>query len=180
MTWKDFLQYIFHTDLHISSAPLFQLPISLLPRLLRALWQNCVRNSHLKCVRMSHHLLTCQQTGISWSGSAGTGCDSYAWSDSSHSSHTSCSWCSAGCSGGKIPDEEKKAKGEAGRQKVHVIQLIHTNDYWPNFPEQGAYLATLACMHSIVETRCNVTTHFTKQDHSTCFWGERVSRQLDQ
>ena len=38
MTSKDFPHYIFHTDLHISTAPLFRLPISLLLWLIRALW----------------------------------------------------------------------------------------------------------------------------------------------
>lgn len=40
------------------------------------------------------------------------------------------------------------------------------------------YLASLACMHSIVETRCNVATDFAKQDHSTCLWGRKVNCEI--
>lgn len=129
---------------------------------------------------MSHHLLTCQQRGISWNGSAGTGSGSCAWSDSSHSSRTSCSWCSAGCCVGKTPDTNRHVyiytmwnQGTKKNQHTYeIFQFFHIS-FW-----LLPYLASLACMHSIVETRCNVATDFAKQDHSTCLWGRKVNCEI--
>lgn len=129
---------------------------------------------------MSHHLLTCQQRGISWNGSAGTGSDSCAWSDSSRSSHTSCSWCSAGCSVGKNPDTNRHVyiyiMWNQGTKKINTHMKYST--VFSFFFWLLPYLASLACMHSIVETRCNVSTDFAKQDHSTCLWGRKVNCEI--
>lgn len=129
---------------------------------------------------MSHHLLTCRQRGISWNGSAGTGSDSSAWSDSSHSSRTSCSWCFAGCCVGKTPDTNRHVYiytmwNQGTKKSTHIWnipQFFHIS-FW-----LLPYLASLACMHSIVETRCNVATDFAKQDHSTCLWGRKVNCEI--
>lgn len=72
----------------------------------------------------------------------------------------------------------KKPWKEKNNHMKLVQQKIQSWIIPRDFSKIGAYLATLTCMHSIVETRCDVPTDFAKQDHSTCFWG-KVNRQLD-
>lgn len=177
MTSKDFLSGVFfiHRPTYWGCAA-FGLRFSFL------LWadQSTVAKLSLK-VGMSHRLSTCPQTGISWSGSAGTGCGSCAWWDSSHSSHTSCSWCFAECCGEKNPGEKNKQTQKKTKSILKLCaQCVGKNYERHLFSDRGAYLAALACVHSIMETRRNVSTDFAKQDHPTWLWNEwiRVAIQL--